>query len=443
MDSTPSRSGAPGPASRTRRRLLALGYLAALVALAEAVAYLGLSYLAGHATSAAELRARMATVGELDEGQAAQDALADADRRRIVHPFLGYLMRSWNPEREDLARLDMPGLYGPDSPIFDDDPDSVVVAVTGGSVAVGFSHHDGIRQLAEHLEAHPRFAGKRFRFVSMASGGWKQPQQLMALGYLLALGGHVDLLVDLAGFNEIALHELENQDQGVSTVYPRSWYFLGQRDVLSAELEQLEDLHRERVRAARAALRSPLGRLWTYRLAWVWSDGRLRAAERALQAELRGIEHDARERSPAELIALGPPIRGADRAERLEELVGLWERCALQMRNLCLANGIEFFECLQPNQYVPDSKPLSAEEREAAIESDPARYRPLVQAGYPRLRAAGARLRDEHGLHFVDLTSIFEDVDATVYVDDCCHLNDLGNARMAREIARAILAATP
>lgn len=446
MEPAPSRSVIAGAPSRGRRRVFVLVYAAFLFVLAEGGAFLGLSWLEGGRASADGIRTRMMRVCELDDGpadEAGQAEQADANARRIVHPYLGYLMRSWTREREDLARLEMPALYEPDSPIFDDDPDTVVLGVSGGSVAAAFSSLGGIRRLAERLGEHPRFAGKRFRLVSLSAGGWKQPQQLMALSYVLALGGRVDLLVDLAGFNEIALHELENQGQGVAPIYPRSWSFISQQYAVRSEFEELEDLHRERVRAARAALRSPLRGLWTRRLWWTWNDARLARAERALQDELRGRRHEVRERSPSDLIALGPRIRGETRSERLDELVRIWSDCALQMDLLCKANGIAFFACLQPNQYVPDSKPLSADELAVAIDTDPGLYQPLVLEGYPRLRAAGTRLRAERGLEFVDLTTVFENVDETVYVDDCCHVNELGNARMAEEIARAILASIP
>jgi len=39
----------------------------------------------------------------------------------------------------------------------------------------------------------------------------------------------------------------------------------------------------------------------------------------------------------------------------------------------------------------------------------------------------------------LDLTMVFEDVDETLYVDDCCHFNQLGNEVVARALAQFIL----
>ena len=49
----------------------------------------------------------------------------------------------------------------------------------------------------------------------MAHGGWKQPQQLLALSWILALGGELDVLINVDGFNEVALDGVENAERGV------------------------------------------------------------------------------------------------------------------------------------------------------------------------------------------------------------------------------------
>jgi hypothetical protein len=38
----------------------------------------------------------------------------------------------------------------------------------------------------------------------------------------------------------------------------------------------------------------------------------------------------------------------------------------------------------------------------------------------------------------VDLTGIFHETPATVYVDACCHMNELGNQIMAQHIVSVI-----
>jgi hypothetical protein len=59
--------------------------------------------------------------------------------------------------------------------------------------------------------------------VKAAIGGYKQPQQLMALNYFTALGGEFDVLVNVDGFNEVALPPLENIPQ-TNPFCPRQWH---------------------------------------------------------------------------------------------------------------------------------------------------------------------------------------------------------------------------
>jgi hypothetical protein len=108
------------------------------------------------------------------------------------------------------------------------------------------------------------------------------------------------------------------------------------------------------------------------------------------------------------------------------------------MEALCRSAGTQYFHFLQPNQYVPDSKPLSREELDGAFDPNHP-YRPGVLNGYPLLSAAGRALQ-ERGITFTDLTMLFSDCNETAYSDRCCHFNKLGNETIAQAIAREIAA---
>ncbi len=111
------------------------------------------------------------------------------------------------------------------------------------------------------------------------------------------------------------------------------------------------------------------------------------------------------------------------------------------MHELSSAHGIPYLHFLQPNQYLPGSKPFSAEERSIAFNSD-SPYRRWVPLAYPLLRQAGQRLA-ARGVDFKDLSSLFAGVTKTVYKDDCCHMNAQGNAFISEVVGKQILSATP
>ena len=61
------------------------------------------------------------------------------------------------------------------------------------------------RGSGEALARLPALRERRVVVVNMAQGSGKEPQQLLELAYLLALGQRLDLAIALDGFNELAL----------------------------------------------------------------------------------------------------------------------------------------------------------------------------------------------------------------------------------------------
>jgi hypothetical protein len=134
----------------------------------------------------------------------------DASRFARVHPYVGYVLE---PTPDSGSK---PFRGGPALPIseygYTDDklpfqtrgPGRVVVGIVGGSVACSFAIN-GTKKLEAELAKDSRFAGKQFVFVNMALGAYKQPQQLMTVAYLLSLGAQFDVILNIDGFNEVAL----------------------------------------------------------------------------------------------------------------------------------------------------------------------------------------------------------------------------------------------
>jgi hypothetical protein len=106
------------------------------------------------------------------------------------------------------------------------------------------------------------------------------------------------------------------------------------------------------------------------------------------------------------------------------------------MARLCESLDIHYYHFLQPNQYVPGSKPMGDAERQLAYRED-SPIRETIERGYPALREAGRTLV-EQGVSFVDLSGVFRDVSQPVYADDCCHLDTHGNELLGTAIGRAL-----
>jgi len=406
--------------------------------------------VAGHdAEVAAELRREAEA---LPEGPALPDLGAFSDQ--MIHPFLGFVIdpdvnqiaqrplghlqvnnHGFYRTREDLGQA--PTLLGAPPEVAASG--KLRVGVFGGSVAFIFANA-GQRALAAELARLGVVEdADRVEVVSYALGGYKQPQQLLTLAYMLSMGERLDVVVNLDGFNDIALGLLENASQGVHPFYPRRW-----RD----RVRSLPDLRRRNLlgevaflRSRRAALArnfaaTPLDLSVTGNLVWRALDRR--AANAAADAEARLAAYRIPRWWPA--VSRGPDFRNDPEAV-LAGSVALWRRASRQMHDLCTARGIAYHHFLQPNQYLPGSKPLSAAERSRVYipESDYAR---VVPEAYPLLVQAGGELAAE-GVSFHDLSGVFSDVEETLYVDSCCHFNRRGNEILAAPVARAMAGQAP
>jgi hypothetical protein len=383
---------------------------------------------------ALESAATLASWGwQVSDDAGAPVVATDFEHLLHVHPYLGFmgLKGGESPPGLDLT-FNQPELYWPDSPLREPDRSELLVGITGGSVAVGFFLAGGATVLRERLPMIPRFAGRTVRFVLMGGAGFKQPQQLNALQWLLVQGLQLDLLINLDGFNDVALHEIENEPFGVAPIYPRSWRLLVGPKEHPQILGERSYLERRRRMLAAAVLRSPLRWSHARQLFWLGRDRQLSDALLEVTARLAYIERDR----PDSFVIYGPRHPNSTVESRLHEMIDIWRKSSLLLDHLCDANGIEYFHFLQPNQYVEGSKPISEDEARLAITSHRG-YGSAVPVAYPLLRATGASLVAE-GVRFHDLTEVFLDHPEPIYIDVCCHVNALGNAILGNVVADAI-----
>jgi hypothetical protein len=358
----------------------------------------------------------------------------------VVHPYLGFVFdRAFPrclPELPGYRDALDYGFYCSDVPLIQHrSPDTVILGLFGGSVAYAFPGQ-GIAPLREELSRAPRFAGKKIVLLPLALPGYKQPQQLMTETYFLMLGAEFDLVVNLDGFNELTLPAMENVPQGVFPLFPRAWYFrtAALTPTVRAGIGEVAYLRRRRISRARLFSHAPLRFSTTASLIWSLLDRRDTSQVARLQLGLLAEHSD----SPS-FVQQGPARSYPDESALYAELVAAWRRSSLQMHRLSQANGATYVHFLQPDQYLPGSKPISDEELRVAL-GNPG-FRHGVEVGYPLARNAGLTLAAS-GVHFHDMTQVFAGERRQVYIDDCCHFNALGYELLARAMARAIIADT-
>jgi len=116
-------------------------------------------------------------------------------------------------------------------------------------------------------------------------------------------------------------------------------------------------------------------------------------------------------------------------------IVSFWSNSSLMMSRLLFSNGINYFHFLQPNQYYSKKK-FTQEEQRIALNQDLA-YSFLVKKGYPYLLKEVENLKKKD-VNAFSAVEIFDKTSVTIYIDNCCHFNQLGNELFADFIADKI-----
>ena len=286
--------------------------------------------------------------------------------------------------------------------------DDYVIAILGGAAAESVARFltKNPSSLSRLRHAIPQIGDKRIQVANLALGGYKQPQQFFAASFFLE---RIDLVVNLDGFKEVVAY-------GFSPLYPMEfpelslklydhgragagWRFVG---------NTLKWSYAKMARLPRAI--PELSFSHSYFLFWHLFHGPLAQAIDAVDGRFLAA------------------VLGKDAgAYSLDHKLAIWKRYTLLQSRLVTMSGKPSIFFVQPNQYLKGSKPLSPEEKAAAF--DPA-IESTFGRGMQRLRDAVPELR-ANGVRIFDLTGIFADVKETLYIDDCCHLNERGHELLA------------
>jgi hypothetical protein len=309
------------------------------------------------------------------------------------------------------------------------------VVIVGGSVAGMFVNYAG-GAFEQALARDPRLADRRVRVLNYTHAAYKEPQQLMRLAYLFSLGYRPDAVINIDGFNEVAL-AYENATVGTNPLYPAFtvWgYHVQDFGALSTEqLDLTFELWQLRNRARELVDGALRWKLYKSSLAGRFIESRLGALmQRRFLVQSRLIERATGADAGS---SLKPQLNGPDfvrdPAQVFELCARNWFESSLSIQALCNTRGIAYLHVLQPTLHDPGSKLLSPEEQK--LEPGPAPWRPGVVRGYPLLRVRAKEL-EQRGVHFMDASRVFADVHETLYVD-ACHLGVPGNQILAQAIA--------
>ena len=325
-----------------------------------------------------------------------------------------------------------------DYPFVKTNPNQFVIGIFGGSVGAWFCQV-GVHRLLDDLRAKSFFKSKELVPLCLSHEGYKQPQQLLVLAYFLSVGQSFDLIVNIDGFNEVALSSL-NQQRGLDISMPSVMHLdplvnlVNQATLTPEKLQSLAAISEYKAR-----INYLVGRLQHNRIAAInfVLEQLHTSATRSYQGELARFSSLPSSPSDASLILATPSVTRRDGERAFADAAKGWSEASALMHTMLAARGVAYFHVLQPNQYFT-TRTFSADEARVA-RSDASPFKTSAEAGYPKLIAESAALKTR--VNFLDATRIFDREASAVYMDDCCHYTLRGNQLLADAIAAQILTA--
>ncbi len=390
-----------------KRLLYLFGIFAILLILAE---FVGFIVLVGYDAGLDQVRARRTAV--LDRLEAKRRAEETLGGEYAPHPYIGLVERH------------LPGQAGLGSDAWVEKilahhrPGDYNVLLLGGSTAASIDQGE-LDFMAQTLSALPWIRDRNVNVFNGSMPQAKQPQQLQALTYMLSLGAKIDMVINIDGFNEVALTPVA--DPYSSLFYPVGW---SQTTAAGGDL-QLSLLGKLRVaeefQERFARFFSVLGMLPSQSLNAFWLVVHDQS-EKYAQEVLRKL---SKARSAAEDSDTGgyrPDVEGQDMTRVLADH---WARSSKLMADFALSQGILYVHVLQPSRYAPEAA------THATHGATP--YAAWAGRGYESMvEHAGALKR--MGVVFLDASALFAPGGYDKFMQGCCTLTDEGAQMLTREI---------
>ena len=386
----------------------------------------------------------------------AYEVIGDSGERRLtadgLHPYFGPthapgtpfdIPESLRDSASAPARLHTNnfGFVSPfDYPFIKSRDNQFVIGLTGGSVGAWFCQV-GVRRLIDDLKRHSYFSSRDLVPLCLSHEGYKQPQQLLLLAYFLSIGQTFDLIVNIDGFNEVALGSL-NEQRGLDNSMPSVMHLeplINLVDRATLTPDKLASL--AAIETYKARVNGLAARLKTNRLAAVTFilDRLYRSARNSYRTELGRFNNLPSSAGTNSLILPTHPVKKVEGAALFDAIAKTWASASMSMHALLATHGIPYVHVLQPNQYY-SARRFGSEEAKVAL-SDASPFKPGAAQGYPALLAAADSARLKKEVTFLDGTHIFDREPAAVYIDDCCHYTLRGNQLLADFIAAGVLEA--
>jgi hypothetical protein len=362
-----------------------------------------------------------------------------------LHPFFGYVLKQGAFPNEKLKlKVNKEGFYSLyEYPFIKTNKNQLIVGIFGGSVANNFAVDEYVTQrLSKKLKSYPEFANKEIIILNFGNGGYKQPQQLLILNYFLALGQKFDLVMNIDGFNEVALSNLNNKAQleiGMPSVQHIQPLTSLANNNLSPEAMSLI----VQINDDKKQLKVGIDKLQNCQLALCHAVTSLQVKQLVNDYQQAIIKYDAQvkksnsDTAKSDIVYIPKADSVLSDAAAFDQIASLWYESSIAMNQILSSRKIKYFHFIQPNQYYPTKRVFTAKEKEIAISKD-SPYIEGVTKGYPVLLSKVDDLQ-KAGVNIFNGVNVLDNTKETVYKDACCHYNYMGDDIFANYVSSSII----
>ncbi|MEG4962118.1 MULTISPECIES: hypothetical protein [unclassified Microcoleus] len=360
------------------------------------------------------------------------------------HPFFGFIQKPGQDFRPGFKNNNYGFISPYDYPFKKTKPNQFIIGVFGGSVASNYGIFEVQNQvLPKYLKQLPGLKDKEFIVLSFATGGYKQPQQLLVLNYFLALGQELDMVVNIDGFNEVALSNLNNKNK-VDLAMPSIQHILPLTTLANNSLSTKAMKATIAIKESKVRINQGLRSLQECKLAAcdaltsVYVQNLVNNYRKdVIRFEKESNQPQKDDGGSVVYINLNNSVMKDDAA--FEQMAQNWVKSSIFMHKVLSASNVQYFQVLQPNQYYQTKRVFGEAEKQIAFNKDTP-YAKAVQIGYPALFKKFPNL-EKNNINIVNAVNVFDKTKEAVYVDSCCHYNQAGEVVFSNYVGRSILEA--
>ncbi|NQE34328.1 hypothetical protein [Microcoleus asticus] len=362
-----------------------------------------------------------------------------------LHPFFGYVLKQGAFTNEKLKlKVNKHGFFSLyEYPFIKTNKNQFIIGVFGGSVANNFAVDEYVSQrLSKKLQSYPEFAGREIVVLNFGNGGYKQPQQLLILNYFLALGQELDLVINIDGFNEVALSNLNNKAQ-VEVGMPSVQHIQPLTGLANNNLSPEAMSSILQINENKKQLKAGIDKLQTCQLALCHAVTSLQVKQLVNNYQQAVVKYDRQvtqsnpDTANSGIVYIPKADFVLQDAAAFDKMALMWYESSIGMNQILSSRKINYFHFIQPNQYYPTKRAFTAKENEIAIDKK-SPYIEGVKKGYPVLLSKVDDLQ-KAGVNIFNAVNILDNTKETVYKDACCHYNSVGEDVLANYVSSSII----